>query len=203
MPEDLLNENTALGMLRSEHRHIEDLLITCLTSTQVEFTRQATAALMRELEIHKALEHEMFFPAMQKMLSNRRALFGRSPEESLERARQDSSEIATLTDRLGRLDPAKAGYQRTLNDLTTLFERHCFLEEEYVFAAVEMNDDDTHNQLIELSRKMRQRRDSLSSSLQRSPHNVSASQEAKAETRKALFAGDEELEGGQGAAHGA
>jgi hypothetical protein len=152
MPEDMLNTDTALGYLRYEHARIEELLSTCLESADAELTRQAMLPLIKELDAHTAIEAEYFFPFIVDYV--------REPDE-FDKAVRFSSEIDMLKDRLRSLDPDDSDYYPTLSELASKFERHCYLEEEYGSQAVEMNDPDTHNLLIEIANLMKKRREQI------------------------------------------
>jgi hypothetical protein len=174
MPEDLLNDDTALGMLRQEHARIDQLIASCLESDQPEFTRQAMMPLIQELEIHTAMEHEFFFPVVAKLTGN----IG-------ERAFSDDAELDSLKQRLEGLDPADPDYIPVLSELASRFQRHCYLEEQFGFLPIEMHDPDTHNLLIATAQRMRERRNSMLTR-KRDQINREASAQARLQRAEAI-----------------
>jgi hypothetical protein len=157
MPEDLLNENTALGMVRSEHERIDDLLATCLHSNQPDFTRQATEPLVQELIAHETLERELFFPFLFHHAMGRP---GFRPDK-MQEAINENIDIRALSQRLAGLDPAGKDYHEIVQKISDTFRRHCYVEEAFGSMALEMNDADLHNDLLTLADRMRDRRAQL------------------------------------------
>ena len=151
MPEELMDENNALGMLRLEHDRIRELLGSVAEEEQLDFRRQAITPLLQELEIHDAMERKFFYPFVNERL----------PGDLVERPLEFNQSIANIAAKLRGLDPLDADFVPTVDELIRALDLHIFEEEEYLFTKLEGKDPYTHNDLIKVANRMRELRDQM------------------------------------------
>lgn len=148
MPEEMLDDGNALGMLRNEHEKIRTLLANVWESDQPEFTKQAIIPLLQELEIHSMMEREFFCPFAMDYAN----------QLQVERVDKECDAIDDLGARLQNLDTAGDDFRSTLESLIHEFQRHILHTDEFVLRSLEGRDWDMHNLLVALAIKMRERR---------------------------------------------
>jgi hemerythrin superfamily protein len=202
MPEDLLNEDTALGMMRAEHQHIEELLNTCLTADQPDFLRQAMSVLLPALHVHFTLEREIFFPFITKLMPERDVLLGKAPVDEFRRLRQDNVTMMALAEQLQQMDPTNFSFKPTVSRLAGTFEHHSYLQEAYIYPLLEMSDDDTHNALIRLAFDLKRRKDAVLSGLSAGAKKQAATNQMQAQTNISAGPFGPDAASGEQSAHG-
>jgi hypothetical protein len=159
MPEELLDDGNALGMLRAEHEYIKTLMGN-VYEREPAFARQALIRLMEELQIHSAMERQQFIPLCETnmdTIKRERFDLGMAHHEALEE----------LTSRLEGMDVEDPAFGVTMEQLIHRFQQHCFAMEETMFIALEGGDWDMHNQLVACAMRMRELRTQLLDSMKR------------------------------------
>lgn len=153
MPEELLDPNTALGMLRLEHEHIKGLIENLRHINDAGMMQQALVPLLDELKIHSALELELFYPFIRQT----------APEDKVEAAADEFDEVAILASDLDEMLVTDPAFKETLDNLITHFEKHTFQMEQYLFLTVEGPncDPDCHDRLVALANDMKLRKSEL------------------------------------------
>lgn len=147
MPEELLDEGNALGMLRSEHEHIRALLANVWSTDQAEFAKMALVPLFQELAVHSAIERQYFFPYCST------AMFAEQP--LVQGSTSDSIAIEELAMKLQQIDYEDPAFRTGLEELINRFQHHCYQTEQYIFSHLEGGDWDRHNELVAIAMKMR------------------------------------------------
>ncbi len=137
MPEELLDTGNALGWLRAEHDQIRGLLGSCWSSNDPEFTKQALMQLMLELEIHDAVERDVFYPLAKRHISL----------HLLSGGTQDNRDIDRAAARLKNIHPSESGFKVNLKEFSRLFQHHIYELEQYVFLQLEGGDWEMHQHL--------------------------------------------------------
>lgn len=153
MPEELLDPNTAIGMLRVEHEHIKTLLMSLKQMDEQGMAQQALVPLLDELKMHSALELEMFYPFIRSF----------APEEKVEAAADEFDVVADLATNMDEMLFADPAFDETLDLLIKHFDQHIFEMEQYLFLTVEGPncDPDCHNLLVALANDMKERKADL------------------------------------------
>lgn len=177
MPEDLLNEHTALGWLRTEHERINQLIASCLESDQPAFTDQVMEPLMTELDIHSTVERQVFFPFLSQYVNN----------PGFEQAVAFDDQIDSLVNRLNSLRPEDPAYFDALQQLAAMFNQHCFLEEQYGYLKVEMNSPDMYNRLVAIANEMDATRLRMLDERRGNRQTMDAAMQARAQRREAAL----------------
>lgn len=152
MPEELLDEGNALGMLRSEHEQIRALLANALQSDQVEFTRLALIPLLRELRVHAAMEREVFYPYAKGEMTDK---------EVVSKNVSETIALDELTRKLESIDPADPGFTGMMEELIRRFNHHIYELEQYIFLNLEGGDYSRHNGLVRCALEMKKMRENM------------------------------------------
>ncbi|HEY9791785.1 MAG TPA: hypothetical protein V6D22_15380 [Candidatus Obscuribacterales bacterium] len=172
----LLDDTNALGMVRLEHGRLFEFMKSALESGQPEFTNQVTRALLRELDIHAALEQEFVYPFMKANLT----------EKDFKLAIRQDARLAALKLKLQSLDVMDEEYYPTLYELIEQFQLHRFAEDLYGLTHLEYHTPYVDNQLAFLAEAMERRRAEMLKRSTDVTSNRLASQQARVEHRQAL-----------------
>lgn len=153
MPEELMDTNNALGMLREEHEHIKGLLEGLRLVDQPGFEQSALTPLLDELKVHSALELELFYPFIRK----------HTEEEHVELAADEFDEVAILASDLDEMLLTDPAFKETLELLIKHFDKHIYEMEQFLFLAVEGPNcsPDCHDSLVALANDMKARKSAL------------------------------------------
>lgn len=159
MPEELLDESNALGMLRAEHESMNALMGNVYERDPV-FAQQALMRLREELDIHRAMERQYFIPLCQRnidVVKPDRFTLGTRHDEALDE----------LISRVNAIDVTHPDFAKTMEQLIHTFHQHGYDMEETMFMALQGGDWDMHNQLVACAIQMRELRDQMRESLKR------------------------------------
>lgn len=159
MPEELLDEGNALGMLRAEHVNINSLMSNVSERDPV-FAQQALMRLREELDIHRAMERQYFIPLCQRNTDVVK------PDRLALGTRHDAT-LDELISQVNAIDVTHPDFARTMEQLTHTFHTHSYEMEETMFIALEGGDWDMHNQLVACAMQMRELRDHMRESQKR------------------------------------
>lgn len=151
MPEELMDESNALGLLRGEHGRIRELLASVAEEDQIDFRRQAMILLLQELDIHDAMEQKFFYPFVRERLES----------DLVARPLEFNQIIMDLAAKLRGLDPLHADFIPTVDELIRALDLHIFEEEEYLFTKLEGKDPYTYNELVRVALMMRELRNQM------------------------------------------
>jgi hypothetical protein len=176
MPEELLDEGNALGMLRAEHDNIRALLGN-VYERDAAFAREALVRLLQELEVHDAMERQYFFPFCEQ---NAMLVSG----DRLQLGMADTEVIREMATRLESMDVEDPNFAITMERLIHSFQHHCFAVEENLFIALEGGDWTMHNLLVEQAIQMRSLREQMLLTMQR-PRATETSEFQKMQHRRA------------------
>jgi hypothetical protein len=159
MPEELLDDGNALGMLRAEHESIRQLLSNVLVRDEA-FAQQALMRVREELEVHREMEKQCFIP----LCENNIMLIS---EVRMADGTKSSMLFDELVSRLDSMTVAHPEFALTLEQLIRAFQQHCFEMEENLFIALEGGDWDMHQQLTACAIQMRDLRERMLASMNR------------------------------------
>jgi len=87
-----------------------------------------------ELNVHEAVENDVFFPAVRDVLR---------AKDVLEEAREDQEDAGNAILSLSELKPGEPGYDAKVTDLGAKIAAHASEEEKDVFPKVQRSDIDT------------------------------------------------------------
>jgi hypothetical protein len=159
MPEELLDDGNALGMLRAEHETIRQLLSNVLVR-DAAFAQQALMRVREELEIHREMEKQCFFPLCERNLAI-------VTPDRLQSGLEHSMVLDELVSRLDGMDVTDENFALTMDQLIRAFQQHCFAIEENHFIALEGGDWDMHQQLTACAIQMRELRERMLATMTR------------------------------------
>lgn len=159
MPEELLDDGNALGMLRAEHESIRQLLSNVLVR-DAAFAQQALIRVREELEIHREMEKQCFFPLCERNVA---AL----TQDRVQAGTEHTMLMDELVSRLHGMDVTDERFRMTFDQLIRAFQQHCFSLEENQFIALEGGDWDMHQQLTACAIQMRELRERMLATMTR------------------------------------
>jgi hypothetical protein len=134
----------AIDFLKKDHANVQDLFRQY--ESEGGGRRKLAEQIFTEIEIHAALEEELFYPALQGRVKPA-TLERESPtaeeegedeesdvmaqeEDLVAEALEDHQEVKTLTATLRRLDPGDAQFQIMFAELRESVEEHVGMEED-------------------------------------------------------------------------
>jgi hemerythrin-like domain-containing protein len=135
----------ALGMLREEHRRIEELAARCLEADELS-GRAIADGLVAEVQTHILIENDIVYPAIERIAG----------EPALREASEQHEQIERLTEELCDIEPADERFRRVSDALSGLLADHFLLEDESLFRALDQIGDE---ELVSLGQKMIERRE--------------------------------------------
>lgn len=156
MPEQLMDDSNALGMLRQEHESIKALIENVRGIDDLIILGEALEPLLMELRIHSAIEDEYFLPFVSKHLH----------PELVTQSGRDNHHIDMLTDRLVNNDTNLEQVNETLDNIASALQHHIYEMEQQIFLRSEGRDPDFNNQLTALANAMKRRKQELMVELQ-------------------------------------
>lgn len=153
MPEQLLNPDNALGMLRQEHENIKSLLLELQKVEEPGMEQQILVPLLDELKAHSAIELELFYPFIRQFAG----------EDHVEAAADEFDSVADLATNMDEMIVTDPAFKETLASLIQHFDRHCFEMEQYLFLTVEGPNcsPDCLDSLVVLANDMKARKADL------------------------------------------
>lgn len=141
----------AVAMLKADHDKVDSLFQQYdELDGQVQQQRAIIEQVCKELEVHAAIEEEIFYPAVRKM--------GDEGKDLASEALKEHQSIKDSISRLKRARPDDADYDNTVEDLMECVSHHVEEEEEEMFPEAEQQLGD---QLTRLGEQMQQRKQQL------------------------------------------
>ena len=156
MPEELMDDRNALGMLRQEHDAIKAAINNCRGIDDLIILGEALEPLLQQLRIHTAIEEEYFLPFMSKEYH----------PDLIAGARKDHKHLEMLTDRLYDVDTSVEQVNLTLDSLAAAMQHHTYEMETQLFERAVGRDPDFTNQLVALANAMKRRKNEMLVELQ-------------------------------------
>jgi hypothetical protein len=150
MPEKQMN---AISMLEEDHKHVMGLFREYEKAGESAHSkkRELYTTIRQELEIHSALESEIFYPAVE-----------REQEEEVAEAMEEHRVIERLLTELGSVEPSDAQFDAKMSVLMENVEHHAKEEEEKKMFPKAKKDLGT-DRLREIGERMHQRKMQLQS----------------------------------------
>lgn len=139
----------ALKLLKQDHHRIRKLFDDYDEAQGSSRKRDLAETIFRELELHRRLEEDIFYPAVSARGSDEiRELVIESLEEH--------HEVGALIEELRDLDPGGAGYEQSFAELVESVQEHIEAEESEMFLEAEKSLGD---QLDEIGRRMEEEKE--------------------------------------------
>ena len=140
----------ALKLLKQDHHRIRKLFDDYDEARQgSSIKRDLAETIFRELELHRRLEEDIFYPAVS----------ARGSEEIRElviESLEEHQEVGALIEELKDLDPGGAGYEQSFAELVESVEEHIEAEESEMFLEAEKS---LRDQLDEIGRRMEEEKE--------------------------------------------
>lgn len=150
----------AIEMLKNDHRRVQDLYEEYETAggdDKISIGHK----IMKELEIHAAIEEEIFYPAFKEKA-------GKQGEDLITEALEEHHAVKTALKELKAMEPEEDSYESTFQDMIHDVLHHVAEEEsEMLPLAVEVLSD----ALDELGMEMQRRKHDLMESLETEAHH--------------------------------
>jgi hemerythrin-like domain-containing protein len=142
----------ATALLKKQHREVADLFSKALAATAPRLRQQFRDEIRRQLEMHTAIEEEIFYPAVRE-LGTAKAL------DMIGEAVEEHHVVKLVLAELPRLEPDADNYEAKITVLKELIEHHVEEEHEEMFplAAKKLDFDE----LKKLGEHMQARADEL------------------------------------------
>ena len=155
----------AMEMLRQDHRKVKELFEQFEHAEESQAKEQIVENTVRELEVHAALEEEIFYPAAEEQIDEK---------ESIDEAREEHHVVKLLIDELKKMGADDERYDAKYKVLSESVKHHIEEEESELFPKLEGQLD-----AEALGAQMENREQEL----QRQPHKRSGARGAKSRNR--------------------
>jgi hemerythrin-like domain-containing protein len=155
----------AMEMLRQDHRKVKELFEQFEHAEESQAKEQIVENTVRELEVHAALEEEIFYPAAEEQIDEK---------ESIDEAREEHHVVKLLIDELKKMGADDERYDAKYKVLSESVKHHIEEEESELFPKLEGQLD-----AEALGAQMENRKQEL----QRQPHKRSGARGAKSRNR--------------------
>lgn len=120
----------ATALLKKQHREVADLFSKALAAAAPKLRQQFRDEICRQLEMHTAIEEEIFYPAVCELGTAKATdMVGEAVEEH--------HVIKLVLSELPRLEPDAANYEAKMTVLKELVEHHVEEEHEEMFPLAE------------------------------------------------------------------
>ncbi|HEX7247444.1 MAG TPA: hemerythrin domain-containing protein [Actinomycetota bacterium] len=142
----------ALKLLKADHDEVKKMLADLEDTTErAEKTRtEGLATLKHELEIHEAIEEEIFYPALKE--------HPKTKDLALE-GYEEHHVVDTIMGELEGVEPSDETWMAKFSVMKENLEHHISEEEDEMFPKVEQVFDD--EELEELGNRMQERKEAL------------------------------------------
>jgi hemerythrin-like domain-containing protein len=157
----------AMEMLREDHRKVKKLFDEFEHTEEDQSKEQIVENTLHELEVHAALEEEIFYPAAEEQIGEK---------ESIDEAREEHHVVKLLIGELKKMSPGDERYDAKYTVLAESVKHHIEEEESELFPKLEGKLD-----VDELGAQMETRKEQL----QRRPRKRSVKAKGGTRTRKA------------------
>jgi hemerythrin superfamily protein len=155
----------AMEMLRQDHRKVKELFEQFEHAEESQAKEQIVENTVRELEVHAALEEEIFYPAAEEQIDEK---------ESIDEAREEHHVVKLLIGELKKMSADDERYDAKYKVLSESVKHHIEEEESELFPKLEGQLD-----AEALGAQMENRKQEL----QRQPHKRSGARGAKSRNR--------------------
>lgn len=148
----------ATDMLREDHEKVKGLFEQ-FEQAESDEKKQLVATAIQELEIHTALEEEIFYPAA------REALQGESEEEdTIDEAWEEHHVVKLVIAELKKMDPDDERYDAKFTVMAENVKHHIEEEEGELFPKLEgdIDEEELGEQMMERKEELQQRGSSAS-----------------------------------------
>jgi hemerythrin-like domain-containing protein len=115
-------------MLREDHRKIQELFEQFENADGNEAKKHIAEQALNELEVHAALEEELFYPAVRKEIGE---------ESKIDEAEEEHHVVKLLASELEKMDPEDERYSAKFKVLAESVKHHIQEEESNVIPEVE------------------------------------------------------------------
>jgi hemerythrin superfamily protein len=141
---------SATQMIRQDHRKVEDLFKKFEQTKGAQAKRRLAENAMAELEVHAALEEEIFYPAVKKEVDD-----GSMVQEALE----EHQTVKQLISELKGMEEADEDFESQFSELVENVQHHVQEEESEMLPKAEESELDLNS----LGEQMAQRKQQLQS----------------------------------------
>jgi hemerythrin-like domain-containing protein len=155
----------AIEMLREDHHKVKNLFEEFKHAEEKQAKEQIVENTLRELEVHAALEEEIFYPAAEKQVDEK---------ESMDEAREEHHVVKLLIGELGKMTAGDERYDAKYTVLAESVKHHIEEEESELFPKLEGKLD-----AEELGAEMETRKQEL----QQQPHKRARTSGSRSKTR--------------------
>ena len=144
----------AIQMLREDHRRVQDLFreFEMLSAGQSKKKKTISERIFSELEVHTALEEELFYPAFKEEADADGQLL-------IDGSLEDHRNVSALIEELRAMDTTDDEYDTRFEELIESVENHIEEEEDIMFPEAE---DLLGGALERLGREMEEQREVVS-----------------------------------------
>jgi hemerythrin-like domain-containing protein len=156
----------AIEMLKEDHRKVKKLFEEFEHAQEDQIKEGIVENTLHELEVHAALEEEIFYPAAEEQIGEK---------ESIDEAREEHHVVKLLIGELKKMSADDERYDAKYTVLAESVKHHIEEEESELFPKLQGKLD-----AEELGGEMQTRKEQL----QRQPHKRSAKAKRRARTRK-------------------
>jgi len=118
----------AIEMLREDHRKVKELFEEFEHTEQSQAKEQIVKATVQELEVHAALEEEMFYPGAEEQIDEK---------ESIDEAREEHHVVKLLLGELKKMNAENERYDAKYKVLAESVKHHIDEEESVLFPKLE------------------------------------------------------------------
>jgi hemerythrin superfamily protein len=142
----------ATQLLRQDHKRVEGLFKKCEQAKGLDGKRRYAMQAINDLEVHAAIEEDIFYPAVKK---------GIEESDLVDEARQEHQEAKSLMAQLKKMQGQENGaaeeFESKFSELVEAVQHHVEEEEGEMFPKVE----DSELDLAELGSEMAERKQEL------------------------------------------
>lgn len=163
---------SATQMIRQDHKKVEGLFNKFEQTQGADAKRRLAENAMAELEVHAALEEEIFYPAVEKEVENAASM--------ISEAREEHQTVKQLIAELKGMEETDEEFESQFSELVENVQHHVEEEENEMLPKVEESSLDLNS----LGDQMSKRRQALQSSVGATKKRTSATTSRKSTGRK-------------------
>lgn len=163
---------SATQMIRQDHKKVEGLFNKFEQTQGADAKRRLAENAMAELEVHAALEEEIFYPAVEKEVENAASM--------ISEAREEHQTVKQLIAELKGMEETDEEFESQFSELVENVQHHVEEEENEMLPKVEESSLDLNS----LGDQMSKRREALQSSGGATKKRTSATTSRKSTGRK-------------------
>ena len=163
---------SATQMIRQDHKKVEGLFNKFEQTQGADAKRRLAENAMAELEVHAALEEEIFYPAVEREVENAASM--------ISEAREEHQTVKQLIAELKGMEETDEEFESQFSELVENVQHHVEEEENEMLPKVEESSLDLNS----LGDQMSKRRQALQSSVGATKKRTSATTSRKSTGRK-------------------